>query len=186
MRPLLPVRHSPSVAVADIHEHGLRVAALSERIGRALGLSLRERDALWIGARMHDIGKVGVRKSILEKSGPLTRRERAAMERHPVHGEEIARRLGAPQEARLIVRHHHERWDGTGYPDGLRGEAIPLLARIVAVADAYDAVTHDRPYRTHLPHAAAMRELERRAGTQFDPHIVAVALEAIKSERFAS
>jgi putative nucleotidyltransferase with HDIG domain len=186
MRPLLPVRHSPSVAVADIHEHGLRVAALSERIGRALGLSPREQNALWIGARMHDIGKVGVRNSILEKSGLLTSRERAAMQRHPVHGEEIARRLGAPQEARLIVRHHHERWDGTGYPDGLRGEAIPLLARIVAVADAYDAVTHDRPYRTHLPHAAAMRELERCAGTQFDPHIVTVALEAIKSERFAS
>ena len=120
---------------------------------------------------LHDVGKIGVPDSILQKPGKLEAEERSIMETHPVLGEVIVRK--APQLALTLpgVRHHHERWDGGGYPDGLAGRSIPDTARILAIADTYDAMTSDRPYRKGLSAETALREIERGGGTQFDPDL---------------
>ena len=116
--------------------------------------------ALRRGGYLHDLGKVAVPDAILLKNGPLTPEERAVIQRHPAVGEEICRPLRSFQEVLPIIRHHHERWDGSGYPDGLRGEAIPALARILQVVDVFDALITDRPYRRALPRAEALETLE--------------------------
>jgi HD-GYP domain-containing protein (c-di-GMP phosphodiesterase class II) len=124
-------------------------------------------------ARIHDLGKVGTQDSALRKPGPLTDDERKEMEKHPTIGAEIVGQMETYKRIAPIVRHHHERWDGKGYPDGISGEAIPLGSRIICVADSYDAMTSDRPYRKALSHLDAHAELRKHAGTQFDPVIVA-------------
>lgn len=155
-------------------DHSTNVATLAVRVAHALGLRAAQVDEVRICARLHDIGKIGVPDAILMKPGPLNGDEREFINTHAERGYEILRSAPLPDDVKLSVRHSHERWDGTGYPDGLAGEAIPLYARIVAVVDAYEAMTSDRPYRKALPVDEAFRRLERDAGGQFDPRVVHV------------
>jgi HD-GYP domain-containing protein (c-di-GMP phosphodiesterase class II) len=149
-------------------EHSRNVAAISVRVGRELGLSARELRLLELAAEVHDLGKLVVPAEIITKPGALDEREWKAMRRHPAAGAELLAPCDAPAEVLAIVRSHHERWDGAGYPDGLRGPEIPLGARILAVADAYCAMIEARPYRTSRRPAAARAELLAQAGRQFD------------------
>jgi len=130
-------------------------------------------------ARIHDLGKVGTLDSALHKAGPLTEEERKEMQKHPAIGAEIVGQMETYKRIAVIVRHHHERWDGRGYPDGLAGETIPLGSRIICVADSFDAMTSDRPYRGALSYDDARAELIRNAGTQFDPTIVSAFERAL-------
>jgi putative nucleotidyltransferase with HDIG domain len=153
--------------------HSLRVAEYAHGIAGALGLSALAQEQVNTAALLHDLGKVGIRDEVLDKPGALTAAEWAAMRGHPQLGARILGSLGFLTEEARIVRHHHERLDGSGYPDGLRGETIPLAARIIGVADAFDAMRSARSYRPELSEAAAIGELRRGAGTQFDPDVVA-------------
>jgi len=134
-----------------------------------------------MAARFHDLGKIGVPGSIINKPGPLTPEEVATVQRHPEMGEEILRPLAGMEPVLPIVRHAHERWDGEGYPDGLRGEAIPFGARIILAVDAYDAMTTDRSYRPAMTEAEAEAELRRGIGSQFDPLVVGVLLSTLRT-----
>ena len=161
----------------ELDEHSSGVATLAEAVGRRLGLDAESLDIVIRAAELHDVGKVAVPDSILRKPGPLDESEWAIMRQHTVAGERI---LGVTESMRpvaRIVRASHERWDGGGYPDGLAGEAIPLEARIVCAADAYDAMRSDRPYKAAMTPEAACAELRRCAGTQFDPSVVEVLVE---------
>jgi putative nucleotidyltransferase with HDIG domain len=160
-------------------EHTEEVVRLAVALAAEIGLDLEAVRTVELGAVLHDIGKVRVPEAILNKPGPLDEAEWAVMRTHPEVGEQIVRPIQSLQAILPIVRHHHERWDGTGYPDGLSGRAIPIGARIVAVCDAYRAMTEDRPYREALGPAEARRELEQGAGTQFDPDCVAAFLRAL-------
>ncbi|WP_259313826.1 HD-GYP domain-containing protein [Capillimicrobium parvum] len=153
-------------------KHAERVAAYGLEIARAMGSSLADDPQTEFGFLLHDIGKVAVPDAILYKPEPLTPEERTLMARHPDIGAQILRGIEFLGEAKAVVRHHHERWDGDGYPDGLRGEEIPLAARVFAVADTLDALTTDRPYRPAVSLGAARATIVESAGTQFDPEIV--------------
>jgi diguanylate cyclase (GGDEF)-like protein len=153
-------------------EHSESVVDLTARVGEALALDAFEVKTIRSAALLHDIGKVGIPDEILHKPGPLDEREWAIMHQHPVIGERILRAIPGMGAVARIVRHEHERWDGTGYPDGLMGEAIPVGARIILACDAYHAMTSDRPYRAAMSHHVAMAELTANAGTQFDPQVV--------------
>jgi putative nucleotidyltransferase with HDIG domain len=162
-------------------EHSRGVVVLALAVGRELGLDARAQRDLEFGALLHDIGKLRTPDEILNKPGPLTEDEWAIIRRHPIDGQAMLDRIGgALSHVGRIVRAHHERWDGGGYPDGLRGERIPLAARIIAVSDAFSAMTTDRPYRQACSVDAALMELQACAGTQFDP-VVVHALEAVVS-----
>jgi putative two-component system response regulator len=152
--------------------HCDRVAEQATILAQTLGLSDSDIEAVTYGAVLHDVGKIGIAEAVLSKPGALTDGERAEMQRHPVIGDGILRPLRLGSIVGPIVRGHHERWDGSGYPDGLRGEAIPIGARIVAVVDSHDAMTHTRPYREALSADEAQSELLRHRSTQFDPEIV--------------
>ena len=165
-------------------KHAERVAAYGMEIGAAAGLELKDSPEIEFGFLLHDIGKVAVPDAILFKSTRLTVEEYALIARHPVIGWEILREIDFLGEAKLVVRHHHERWDGAGYPDGLSGEAIPLAARVFSVADTLDALTTDRPYRPASSFAEARDEIASEAGGQFDPAVVA-AFTAMPEARFA-
>jgi response regulator RpfG family c-di-GMP phosphodiesterase len=156
----------------ETHGHSERVVSFSLRLGRELGLSGEQMRSLEFGSLLHDIGKIGVPDAILRKPSRLTEEEWAEMQLHPVHGRQILRGIEFLEGASRVVAQHHEKWDGTGYPAGLRGEAIDLNARIFAVADAFDAITSDRVYRAGRSYEAALAELERCAGRQFDPRVV--------------
>jgi len=159
--------------------HTQRVVDLSMHLARALGLSSAKTTALRHGAYLHDIGKLTIPDAVLLKPGPLDSGEGALMQTHASAGHEMALRMPAlAPGALLVIRHHHERWDGTGYPDGLRGEAIPLLARIFAVCDVYDALTSRRPYKPAWTAPQALAELSAQRGKQFDPVIVNAFIEA--------
>ncbi|HWP36954.1 MAG TPA: HD domain-containing phosphohydrolase [Gemmatimonadales bacterium] len=159
--------------------HSARVAAYAGAIGRALGLPEPDLQVLELGAELHDIGKIGVRESVLRKEGRLTRDEYEHIMSHTVIGARILDPLLKHEpQAIAIVRSHHERLDGSGLPDGLRGEQIPLMARIVTVADSFDAMTSSRPYRPALPVEHALTELLTRSGDQFDPAVVAAFNQA--------
>lgn len=160
--------------------HTERVAELAVKIGQALGLDGANLDFLRQGALLHDVGKVGVRDSVLLKIGPLSGREKVEIQAHPEIGENICRPLQA-RAIQDIVRSHHERYDGTGYPDGLAGETIPLVARIMAIADAYDAMTSNRPYHVSTPRKKALQTIAEEAGKHFDPQLVSVFLDVMKS-----
>lgn len=154
--------------------HSERIAGLAETVARALGCTEEEiQDVRW-GALLHDIGKIGVPDEILRKPGPLSDAEQTVMRQHPVVGEGILAPTERMRGVARIVRHHQEQWDGSGYPDGIRGEAIPLGARILAVVDAYSAITDERPYKKAQSHEEAVVELRRGAGTRYDPRVVAV------------
>jgi HD-GYP domain-containing protein (c-di-GMP phosphodiesterase class II) len=160
------------------HSHG--VVALALAVGDAIRLDARDRRNLEFAALLHDIGKIRVADEIINKPGKLTEDEFALVKRHPVDGQEMLERVGGVlSEVGIIVRHHHERWDGGGYPDGIAGEAIPLAARIICACDTYSAMTTNRPYRAALPVADAVAELERCSGSQFDPAIVDALLRTI-------
>jgi putative nucleotidyltransferase with HDIG domain len=152
--------------------HTQRVTAYAVMLAEELGLSPAERQQIAIGAPLHDIGKIAIADALLRKPGKLTPAEQAEMESHVVKGAALLANIPGLTPMVPIVRHHHERWDGRGYPDRLAGEAIPLLARVVAVADAFDAMTTDRPYRRALRLEDALAELVARAGSHFDPRCV--------------
>jgi putative nucleotidyltransferase with HDIG domain len=160
-------------------QHTEEVVRLAVAVAAELDLELDAVQSVELGAVLHDIGKVRVPEAILNKPGLLTEEEWEVMRTHPEVGEQILRPIQSLQSTLPIVRHHHERWDGSGYPDGLAGGAIPLGARIVAVCDAYRAMTEDRPYRTALPEAQARKELEQGTGAQFDAECVRALLRAL-------
>ncbi len=164
-------------------KHAERVAAYGLQLAQVAGLELADSPQIEFGFLLHDVGKVGVPDAILFKSTSLTEEEYALVRRHPVIGSEILRDIDFLGEGKLVVRHHHERWDGTGYPDGLRREAIPFAARVFAVADALDALTTDRPYRPASTFARARDVIRDGAGSQFDPEVVA-AYEEISDGAF--
>ena len=159
-----------AVELRDGHAggHGGAVLDLALDVGRALGLVGHTLRDLGYAARLHDVGKLAVEESILQKAGPLTVDEWQLIREHPVAGASVLASIPGLADAAGMVRAHHERWDGRGYPDGLAGEEIPLGGRILAVCDAYCAMVEDRPYRRSLGPAAALAELESRSGSQFD------------------
>ncbi|MBC7336896.1 MAG: HD-GYP domain-containing protein, partial [Clostridia bacterium] len=154
--------------------HAQRVEEWCLKVGEKIGLSPRQTADLALLARVHDLGKVAVPDSVLFKKGPLTEEELNIMRQHCERGYRIA--LSSPDLAGVadLILKHHERWDGTGYPLGLKGEEIPVECRILAIADAFDAMISRRPYREPVPVEAALAELKRCAGSQFDPHLVEV------------
>lgn len=152
--------------------HCGRVADQALVLARRAGLAQEDVEAVGYGAVLHDVGKIGINEAVLRKPGMLTDVERAEMQRHPAIGAAILQPLRLGRIVGPIVRAHHERWDGAGYPDGLSGTDIPIGARIVAVVDAHDAMTHDRPYRARLSDDEARTELIRHRGGQFDPELV--------------
>jgi HD-GYP domain-containing protein (c-di-GMP phosphodiesterase class II) len=163
------------------HEHARRVSALCVRIGRELGLPEHDLEDLRLAGTLHDIGKLCVPAPIMEKGGPLSADEWVLVRGHPVEGERLLRPFLTRREVLAAVRWHHERWDGGGYPDGLRGAATPLYARIVAVADAYSAMTERRPYRPPLTARASGDEISRHTGTQFDRDCTSALFSALRS-----
>lgn len=172
------------VSAADAHDpyasgHSERVASVAVKIGRAMGLPEEQLKSLENAALFHDVGMLWVANSILVKEQPLSADEQAAIRRHTVHGAELLDCVRSLKDESQAVLHHHERFDGTGYPYGLKGHAIPLAARILAVADAFDAMTSERPYRSSLLMREALEELYSNAGGQFDPRVVEAFLNAL-------
>ncbi len=159
------------------HGHSRRVAEHAVRVTRHLGLSPRDVARIELAALFHDIGKIGVREAVLHKPGPLTPDEYQHVKSHCELGERILRPVERFVPLRASVRHHHERHDGRGYPDGRCNGAVPLGARILAVCDAYDAMTSNRPYRGALPARRARNEIRRCRGTQFDPEVADAFLQ---------
>jgi PAS domain S-box-containing protein len=163
--------------------HGSVVAHWAEAVARRMGCPLEQvREVRW-AALLHNVGKVAIPEEILRKPGPLSADELALVQRYPVIGEQILEAVPRFRGVARLVRHHRERWDGTGYPDGLRGEEIPLGSRIIAVVDAYNAMTDHRRYRVARGHTEAVAELQRHAGSQFDPHVVQAFLELLEESR---
>jgi HD-GYP domain-containing protein (c-di-GMP phosphodiesterase class II) len=160
-------------------EHVRRVGRYSRRIGQALQLSEEQLWSLQVGGVLHDVGKIGVPDAVLGKDGPLNQEEWVALRRHPEIGHALLIGVVGLGPALEAVLHHHERWDGAGYPAGLAEGAIPLAGRVVAVADAFDAMTTPRPYRPRLELRAAVREIVRQRGHHFDPDIVAAFLDTL-------
>ncbi len=163
------------------HGHSLRVAEYAVILGEALELSESELRDLELSALLHDIGKIGIPDYVLLKPGRLTKSEFEIMKSHPVRTARILEKISALDRIIPGVKYHHERWDGLGYPDGLRGEEIPLFARIILIADTYDAMTSTRPYRLALDKSVAFEELRRCSGTQFDGQLVETFIAAIES-----
>ena len=157
---------------AQTYAHSRRVAKFSTRLAREFGLSIEETLALEIGAMMHDIGKIGIPDTILRKPAALTNKEWQTMRRHPELGWDLLHKRDVQPNVASIVLQHHEHWDGSGYPHGLRGNEIDLNARILAVADAFDAMCSNRVYRLSKSYSSAAAELNRFAGKQFDPGVV--------------
>ncbi len=162
-------------------DHSQRVSRIAVNLGKRMALDKHSLEKIRIAGLMHDIGKIGIPETILDKTGPLTETERAEMQEHAVIGYRILNATSEFAEISDIILSHHERWDGTGYPRGLTAVEIPLVARLIAVADAFDAMTSDRPYRKALTTTHALEELRNRAGTQFDPDAVNVLLAHSKS-----
>jgi HD-GYP domain-containing protein (c-di-GMP phosphodiesterase class II) len=156
---------------SDLFLHGCSVGRVAERMALELEVARPRANRIRLAAVLHDIGKLAVPRSVLSKRGPLTDRERRIVERHPSIGAAVVKLAGLHFEAHWI-RHHHERMDGRGYPDGVRGDHIPLPSRIILVADAFDALTSDRPYRSARTPAEAFMELAAHSGSQFDPDCV--------------
>ena len=162
-------------------KHSERVTHYASGVAQKMGCSSAQIEAVQTIGYLHDIGKIGINDGILNKPGALTGEEYEIVKRHPAMGESIVSELGLSPEERSIIRHHHERWDGGGYPDGLSGEHIPLLARIVSVADAFDAMTSKRAYRNAMSREEAISELLRNRGKQFDPTTLDAFLDVLKN-----
>ena len=159
--------------------HSERVAGLAQRLALAAGLGIAEAKTIAEAGLLHDLGKIGVPEHILRKQGPLTAEEWIAMRRHPLTGAQIVAPLEFFADAALIVRHHHERHDGSGYPDGLKGDGIPVCSRIVAIADVYDALTSERPYRRKLARAEAVQIMRDDAGLTLEPRLTELFLDLV-------
>jgi putative nucleotidyltransferase with HDIG domain len=157
---------------SETHGHSERVVTFSLRLGREYGLTAPQMKALEFGSLLHDIGKIGVPDAILRKPAKLTDEEWVRMREHPMHGQQILRGIKFLEGAAKVVAQHHEKWDGSGYPLGLKAEEIDICARIFSVADAFDAITSDRVYRQGRPYEAAAQELDEWVGRQFDPKVV--------------
>jgi putative nucleotidyltransferase with HDIG domain len=168
-----------SVAIRDKYtgEHSERVTRIAILLGQQLHLSAADLELLRVATPLHDIGKIGIEDGILRKPGQLTPAEFEVMKTHTTLGVKMIEPIPDLRRGLPIVHSHHERWDGHGYPDGLKGEDIPRLARIVAVADAFDAMVFDTPYRRAQPVEVACAEIERERGGQFDPEVVAAFLQ---------
>jgi putative two-component system response regulator len=165
--------------------HSLRVAGYARRLGVALNLDENDIFTLELSAILHDIGKIGMPDHILKKSGSLLEAEYDQAREHPVVGSTIVGKIDELREVAAIIRHHHERFDGSGYPDGLRGEVIPYFSRILSLADAFESQVSARVYRKPLSPEKALEELEKNAGNQFDPGLVAVFTSMMRSENLA-
>ena len=163
-------------------QHSRRVTEIAWHFARDLGLSPQELASVKTACYLHDIGKVGIADRLLLKPGPLTRAERKIIETHPLIGAKIIRPLGLIPEESEIVLHHHERWDGRGYPLGLAGEKIPFLCRVVALADVFDALTSDRPYRPRFLLPEALDKIRANAGSQFDPDLAREFVRMISAQ----
>jgi len=163
--------------------HSERVAAYACRLGQALGLGSKELDRLHIAGMLHDIGKIGIPDHILNKPGALTEDEYENMKRHSFMGREILGQVGAMSDVTEIIYHHHERMDGLGYPDGLAGDAVPFMARIICLADSYEAMTSNRAYRQSLPLDKVLYTLDRGAGSQWDKDLTATWMSIVELER---
>jgi putative nucleotidyltransferase with HDIG domain len=172
--------HHPATA-----RHCRRVGCYSLVLAEALGLAADQRRVLWLAACLHDVGKLSLPAALLDRPGRLSAEERGRVRRHAELGERILARCGADGDLLRAVRHHHERCDGRGYPDGLAGTDIPLLARILAVTDCFDAMTQDRPYQAALALPEALAEVRREAGRQFAPGPAFALLDLLASERRA-
>lgn len=159
--------------------HSERVVMYSRIIADKLGLAERDKKNLVYGAYMHDIGKINISGAILNKKMPLTTEEWEALKQHPAHGVEIIRTVGSLKDIIPLILYHHEKYNGTGYPEGLSGESIPYLARVLTVIDSFDAMTSNRPYNKRKTYEEGFAELRKYKGTQFDPHIVEAFIEAI-------
>ncbi len=164
---------------SNMHHHSERVNHYSMVVARAMGLSEKEQEYLTIAAFLHDIGKVGISNEILNKAGALTQEEWVEIREHPRRGVDILGPLCLPQEVLLIILHHHESFSGHGYPDGLKGEEIPLCAKIIRIIDSYDAMISNRPYRKALSLDWVIQELRSCAGTHFDPMIVEIFVDIL-------
>ena len=160
--------------------HTSRIRDLSGALADAMQVTNETRQAVRLGSILHDVGKIGIPDEVLRKDGPLTEEEWAMMRTHPAIGKRMLESIDFLKPALPVIYHHHERWDGTGYPQGLKGDLIPLGARIVAVCDAFDAMTTDRPYRQALPVEHALDEIAKHAGKQFDPVCAALLVEVIE------
>ena len=169
------------------HEHAQRVQQYAVALAREAGISDHPMlEAIDIAALLHDIGKLAIPDRVLHKPGPLTQNEYDQVKQHVIIGADILSAAALPDSLALLVRHHHENWDSTGYPDGLRGEAIPVGARVLVIVDCYDALTSDRPYRRALSHGHAVAMIEERRGSMYDPDIVGVFLRIIQRLRSGS
>lgn len=157
--------------------HAQRIAVIADEIAQEFQLARHDRGSLYAAALLHDFGEVAMERDYIQAPGPLSLEERHDLARHPVIGEREASRVGADRAAQLLVRWHHEWWNGAGYPDALRREEIPLAARILRVVDSYVALTDKRPFRAALTVAEARRDLIDRAGIEFDPNVVNVFLK---------
>ncbi len=166
------------------YQHITNVTRLSLKIGRMLRLPREEMEALRLGAMLHDIGNIAIPEELLQKEGRLTEMEFEQVKTHTTVGYELARKLQSlPEAARRVILYHHERWDGTGYPEGLKGEEIPLLARIVALADTYDVMRSVRPYRKEpMSHEEALFQIAQLAGKAFDPRLTEVFVGVLQEE----
>ncbi|HZK56318.1 MAG TPA: HD-GYP domain-containing protein [Desulfosporosinus sp.] len=162
--------------------HSERVAEVVIKFARYLGLSELDQTALWRTGILHDLGKLGIPDAILNKNGPLTTEEWTIMQSHPANSELICSKLNFTRGILPIIRSHHERYDGTGYPDRLKEDDIPFLARIITIADSVDAIISKRPYRHARSLDEALNELEKGAGTQFDPYLVQAFLDFTKAQ----
>jgi diguanylate cyclase len=156
------------------------VTNIALTFARSLGLGPQDLEVLSNAGYLHDIGKIGVSDSILLKPGPLTPEERAVIETHPRIGEKIVEPLGFKSQEKDLILLHHERWDGQGYPHGLQGSSIPYLCRLLALADVYDALSSDRPYRQAFTPPEALAEIEAQAGHQFDPDLTRKFVQLVK------
>jgi HD-GYP domain-containing protein (c-di-GMP phosphodiesterase class II) len=168
------------------HPHAVRIAALADPIAKAFHLAPQDRKSLRTAAHMHDLGEVAMEREYIRREGSLTEEERLDLARHPVIGEQEAARASADRAVQLLVRWHHEWWNGCGYPDALRQNEIPLAARILRLADSYAALTDSRPYRPALSEADARQQIIERAAIEFDPSVVTVFLSLPDMEELHS
>jgi HD-GYP domain-containing protein (c-di-GMP phosphodiesterase class II) len=191
-RPLTSLAHSPWMTEAvdalarelRMHhaptaDHSHRLATLARNVAERLALGPMEATEVELVAVLHDVGKLTIDPHLLDWEGPLDDTQRARIRRHTIAGEELLTEISGLEHLANLVRATHEAWDGTGYPDGLRGERIPLTARIVSAADSFDAMTSDRAYRSALPRREACRRLRTGAGIQFDPRVVDALLRVV-------
>ncbi|HPP74089.1 MAG TPA: diguanylate cyclase [Armatimonadota bacterium] len=183
-RKMLAVQPASSSADSGRYapSHAERVTAYAAAIGKALGIDQETMDGLKVAGMLHDLGKIGLPTAILNKPGSLTFEERETVRRHPIIASNILSRMPEMERISAAILSHHERWDGEGYPNGLKGESIPVMARILAIADAFDAMTSDRPYRKAMSVQDALIELKANSGKQFDPYMVEACIKSVWSQ----